>query len=264
MCAIDCSRKGEIIMFVTKKYWSAVLALGLCVALCMSGCGRRAEPVDTNVVITDPVSALEMEIGAADIRIEEGAEFRVTTDNPYITVSVRGETLVIREEPHAANLEGSTVTVYCPNDTVFARADIEVGAGVLRADILRCGELDLELGAGLTDIASLTVTGNAEITGGAGEISIRSGSLNQLDLELGMGKCAIRAALSGNAEIEAGVGKLDLTILGSREDYTIRTERGLGAISIDGQAVGGGTTGSGPNRIQLVGGVGDIDLRFEE
>ena len=239
-----------------------ILALGL--MFCASGCGRRAEDqVQTQVDISDGVYSLEMEIGAADIRIEESDQFSVSTDNPYITIDVVGGTLVIREKPHIANLKGSTVTIRYPKDTFFSRADIDVGAGVLRAFSLNCGELDLDLGAGLTRIELLVVTGETEITGGAGEIQIPAGSLNDLDLDLGVGECVLRAGLTGRTDIEAGVGKLDMTVLGNANDYTIRTEQGLGGITIDGIQVGRTTIGTGVNQIDIVGGVGSIDLRFD-
>lgn len=236
--------------------------LTLLAVLLLSGCDDVAESVDSAWKITESISVLELEIGAADVRIREGEQFRVETDNPFIKVSMRNGTLIIREEPHVADLESSILLIEYPAGTSFREVDMDLGAGRLEMDSLICGELDLDLGAGKTEIHVLNVTDSADITGGAGEILIHSGNIRNLDLELGVGNGGITAHLTGKAEIDAGVGSLNLTVLAPMEDYSVKVTTGLGGVYLDGQLIRNGIHGSGPNTIKVSGGVGKVSVVF--
>lgn len=231
-------------------------------ALTMTGCRRKAENVDSVTDITETVHTLQLEIGAADIRIREGDILRVETDNPYITTEIRNGVLTIREKPHVADLDSSEVILEYPAGTTFREADMEIGAGRMEIEFLTCGKLELELGAGQTVIHNLTVTEEADISGGAGQILIHSGEIRNLDMELGVGESSITAVILGNSEIEAGVGSLDLTIPAPQSEYTLRTKTGIGSVSVNGTPAQRGDMGTGPNRIELAGGVGQIRLSF--
>ena len=57
---------------------------------------------------------------------------------------------------------------------------------------------------------------------------------------------------------------LVLTIPASPEDYTVFAESGIGRIEVDGMhIIGSDTLGSGENRLDLEGGIGNIDVYFE-
>ena len=90
---------------------------------------------------SDEITGLDMEIAAAHIRILPGREFRVETDNPYITVKESDGRLILREKSHVGSLESSKLILYIPDGKTFDRADIEVGDG-------RFDRLDLEVGVG--------------------------------------------------------------------------------------------------------------------
>lgn len=218
----------------------------------------------TEQSFSDDILALEMEIGAADIRIVSGDTLHIQTDNPYITASQKQNTLVIREKSHVANLDSSILTICIPEDTVLQDVDIATGAGKLEVETLRCRELDLELGAGMAEIRYLEAEKSADIEGGAGQIIIHDGSFRNLNFDMGVGRAEIFAALSGNTEISAGIGALVLTVPASPEDYTIHAESGIGRIEVDGiHIIGNDTLGSGENRIELEGSIGNIEVYFE-
>lgn len=211
------------------------------------------------------ITSLDMEIGAADIRIEAGQFLSAGTDNPYIEVSERNGTLVIREKSHIADLEGSIFILYVPGDMVFDRVELTTGAGRIEAERLSCRRLDMELGAGKAEFAELNVSDEADIEGGAGQVIISSGSLNDLSFEMGIGEGIVNASLTGKSEINAGIGSLRLQLAGTGADYTIRCEQGIGQIQIDGQTVSGNTTiGSGPERLEVEGGIGNITIEFAD
>lgn len=221
-----------------------------------------ADPVDRDFgPYNETVRDLDMDIGGADIRILRGDALRAETDNPYIRAEVKNGTLIIREDSHIADLEGSTLTLYIPDDQTFEEVDIVTGAGVIRTEALTCRELDLQLGAGKAELSDLTVTGDADISGGAGQFIIHSGAVHNLDFDMGVGEAEITAELTGDIEVSAGVGALRMNVQGSREDYTIRTERGLGRIVIDGSD-DFANSGNGQHRMDLEGGIGDIQVEF--
>lgn len=211
------------------------------------------------------IQTLDMEIGAANIQILSGDELRVETDNPCISIYTRLDgTLYIEEESHIGNLDGSTLTIYIPDDMVFDHADITTGAGVITLETLTCRKLELELGAGKAELENLTVTGDADIDGGAGQLIIKNSSFHDLSFDMGVGQGNIDAALTGDSDITAGIGALHLTVLGNAEDYTVHAEQCLGRVEVDNRGISGEyTIGSGPNRLNIEGGIGNISVDFE-
>ena len=247
-----------------KRKWTVLITGVLLCAVLFGGCRLVSrDPVNTVLDVTGQVSVLDVSVGAADLRIEESDSFRVETDNPYIEIHQRNDTLIIREKPHVANLESSSVTIYYPADTAFTRAELEMGAGRLNAFSLSCDHLDLELGAGSVDIQLLYATRGADISGGAGEIRVSDGALHNLELEHGVGECFIRSLLTGSTDIEAGMGQLKVYVVGDMADYTIRATTGIGEILVNGTEIPEATFGTGANRIEISGGVGSVELYFE-
>ncbi len=91
--------------------------------------------------------------------------------------------LIIEHAPLPfASYNDALLEIAVPEDFVFGRADIETDAGVVKIDSLTAGILNLELWAGEVAIGNLTVTGSAEIEGGAGELNI-NGGVGSLDVK---------------------------------------------------------------------------------
>ena len=60
-------------------------------------------------------------------------------------------------------------------------------------------------------------------------------------------------------------GRKRLTAVQAGNDYTLLLEKGLGALSVDGQNMDDGSTyGSGGNRVEIEGGFGAVQIRFAE
>ena len=89
-------------------------------------------------------------------------------------------------------------------------------------------------------------------------------NINNLDLDIGMGETNLTAKLKGKSDIDAGVGNVNITLLGNKEDYKIDIDKGLGNINIDEDSFDvDGTYGTGETFIKVDGGVGNIKVDFE-
>ena len=71
------------------------------------------------------------------------------------------------------------------------------------------------------------------------------------------------AALLGGCELDMGVGEANITLIGSKDDYALDIESGVGGVRVDGTSVTDYGS-SGANRVEINGGVGAIDIRFRE
>lgn len=264
------------------KYCAVAFALFLIISIVGGICGavgavagvfgsRVTGDSGVGELRTYPVSAdvenLDLEISAAELKIVSGTGFSVESNHKYLTVKEDNGTLKISEEKVAFGIssEGVKVVLTVPADFVFEDASIETGAGKVDIENLCANTLRLDLGAGATDIGCLTAQTRAKISTGAGKLTIRDGVLRDVTMELGVGKLELAARLTGECTVDYGVGGAELTLLGSKEDYQIRLDKGLGEATLEGEAMNDGSTyGGGKNRIDIDGGVGSISIRFRQ
>ena len=161
--------------------------------------------------------------------------------------------------------EKAVLTIYVPVGTVFENVNITTGAGRLTVDNLSAETIDFELGAGEVSIGSLVATKSADIEGGAGRITVSGGALKNLDMDMGVGELNLTSAFSGECKLDMGVGESNITLIGNKDDYKLDLEKGLGSITVDGKDVSDfGSSGNGTNKVDISGGIGAINVRFEE
>jgi len=216
--------------------------------------------------ITSDIHSLDIQINAADFKIEHGDKISVESNLKYLSVSEKdGILTIIDEAKSSSNYSNAVLTLYVPNSIVFDDVDITTGAAKLTADALSTSSLELKLGAGDVRFESLHVSSAADIKGGTGQITIVSGTLNDLSLEMGMGELNLTAAVLGESNLKFGVGESNVTLIGSKDDYKVDIEKGLGSISVDGKNVSDfGSSGNGQSHIHIEGGVGTVHIVFHE
>lgn len=219
----------------------------------------------TQYPVSGEVTAIKIEIHAADLTVVESESFFVESNLKKLTVSQDRGILTIREKDRLArNYKGAVLKIGIPKDFVFTSAQLETGAGKVDIAALQAEDLSLELGAGEVKIAYLSATKCAELEGGAGKITISDGSLQDLHMEMGAGQLNLTAALFGSSELDLGVGETNLTLLGAQEDYTVCIDNGIGSATVNGQKMKNDDTyGSGKNRVELDGGVGNICVNIK-
>ncbi len=223
------------------------------------------EDVKTYEVSSD-IQSLEVKINAADFTIKQGESLSVESNLKHLAVEDKNGVLTIREtKKFGITYTGAVLTLYIPADAVFERANIITGAGRLTVDSLSATTMNFELGAGEVTIDTLVATSDIDIDGGAGKITISGGALHNLDLDMGVGQLNLTSALTGESDFDLGVGESNITVIGNKDDYKLDIEKGLGNITVDGTSVSNiKEQGNGNNSIEVSGGIGAINLKFQD
>lgn len=216
--------------------------------------------------VSAEIHNLKIRINAADLYIREGEAFSVESNLKHLKVEEKGDLLIVEEtQKFGRNDNGAVLTVYIPAGAVFENIDLTAGAGRVTADALSSDTLHLVLGAGDVSVKSLTATKSADLEGGAGRITISGGMLNDMDLEMGVGQLNLTSALTGHCQLDLGVGETNITLIGTKEDYKLELEKGLGNISVEGKELSEySSIGNGSNIVEISGGIGSIHVRFAD
>lgn len=258
------------------KYLALAFAIFLCVSIIggiiggitfVSGLLSDEEPAGQMQVysVDGEISSLSLKLSAAELKIKSGDQFSVESNHKYISVKVEKGRLCIDETKRffSVSPKGISVILTVPDGFVFHDATVDTGAGKVEIDVLSADELDLSLGAGEAIINTLIAGIRADIDGGAGALTIQGGLLTNLDLDMGVGKLTLKSRILGDSKLDYGVGQTDLTLLGSREDYQIQIDKGLGDARLEGEPMQDDAVyGSGKNKIEIDGGIGAINITF--
>lgn len=214
--------------------------------------------------ITSEVKNLKVEINAADFTIKQGELFSVESNLKHLKVEIYDGTLTIKEaKKFSSNYNEASLILTIPKDELLNKASITTGAGKLIIDCLSADEINLELGAGNVLIDNLVAIKDIDIDGGAGKITIISGTLNDLDLNMGVGQLNLTSKLTGENDFDLGIGESNITVIGNKEDYNLNIDKGIGTITVDGTNISGiKESAKTDNSIEINGGIGTINLKF--
>lgn len=210
-------------------------------------------------------SKLDIEIGATNITIKEGDNFKVETDNSKIKLTKNDKEINIKEKNNSIISIGTKteLIITIPKDYIFDSIEIEAGAGKFNIENLNAQKIDLDLGAGSVNIEKINAIKELSLEGGAGSITIKDANINSADIDLGVGKFTFTGIFTGNSQIESGVGETNINIKDSKENYKLLLEKGIGSIKVDNEKVENNSTiGEGTNTIRIEGGVGTINVAF--
>lgn len=214
---------------------------------------------------TDDISSLDINLLFTNLIIKQGNNLYVETNNEKVHFDEENNSLKIKEDSRSwlsQNNKGDLI-LYLPENSQFKTVKIQAGAGKIQIKNLATDFLSLELGAGETSIQRLDVAENCKIESGAGKVSLLDGRIKNLDLDLGVGKFELTSSLLGSNKINAGIGSLELNLLGNKKDYLIKADKGIGTIHVDEAVVSDDSTiGTGENTIKIDGGIGNIDVSF--
>lgn len=214
------------------------------------------------------IDKIDIDSVSSNIVIKSGNEFRVEANNlknKFFSNEING-TLKIREEKAwfwNSNNQG-LITIYIPKEITLNELQVDCGAGKIEIGNVNVNEFDLNQGAGVVTIENCKFN-IAKIDGGAGEMKVRNSVLNNLKMDAGIGRVNVVAEITGDSKIACGIGDTNITLLGNKEDYYIKTEKGMGNIKINNINQNDNSTyGLGKNKLKIESGMGNINVNFSK
>lgn len=230
---------------------------------------NRYSLLENMVTISDDAEefvSINLDIKSSNLQIKTGDKFEVKTNNSNIKYSNENGSIKIKEDKVAnwffGKIDIGELIIYIPeNMKQIDEVKINIGAGTVFIEQLNTKNLYLDLGAGNVEIDKLTVSEELKINGGAGNININSGEIENVDLDLGVGNTKIKSDITGNSNINTGVGELNLYLSLDANNYKINVNKGLGKITFNDDKILDDTIiGNGENYIRISGGVGNINI----
>lgn len=225
----------------------------------------NAEEFKSEIFDEASIKNIVIDITGMNLIIRNGDELKAETDSDDVYYEVNGSSLrIIEKRKNWFDKDNSgKIILYIPVVSAFQNININAGAGKIEAQEIYCEHFNLDVGAGKADIGKLNVSGKSVIEAGAGKIDVSVGNINNLDLQVGTGKADVKAEITGKADVEVGIGSIDLHLIGTDDDYMISAEKGLGSISVEGEQLDDNNHfGSGAVKVDIENGIGSINVDF--
>lgn len=259
-------------LFLVISIFSIIFGLSREIISSINNDEKESELLEEYTIISNNVNNIEsfkIDISNDDIEIKEGEKFEVKTNDPDVKFYHENSKVKIKSDKtfswHINNSSRGTIIIYLPNEFNISELDLNLGAGKIDIDKIFVETLLMDLGAGTMTAKEINVYEKAAINGGAGNININSGTINNLNLKLGAGNASIQSDLTGSNTLTTGVGKLNLGLSRSKDNYKFDINKGLGNIILNDFDVSEDTSiGDGETKIKINGAVGNIIINTSE
>lgn len=259
-------------LFLVISIFSIIFGLSREIISSINNDKKESELLEEYTTISNNVNNIEsfkIDISNDDIEIKEGEKFEVKTNDPNVKFYHENSKVKIKADKtfswHISNSSRGTIIIYLPNEFNISELDLNLGAGKIDIDKIFVETLLMDLGAGTMTAKEINVYEKATINGGAGNINIYSGTINNLNLKLGAGNASIQSDLTGSNTLTTGVGKLNLGLSRNKDNYKFDINKGLGNIILNDFNVSEDTLiGDGETKIKISGAVGNIIINTAE
>lgn len=259
-------------LFLVISIFSIIFGLSREIISSINNDKKESELLEEYTTISNNVNNIEsfkIDISNDDIEIKEGEKFEVKTNDPDVKFYHENSKVKIKTDKtfswHLSNSSRGTIIIYLPNESNISELDLNLGAGKIDIDKIFVETLLMDLGAGTMTAKEINVYEKATINGGAGNINIYSGTINNLNLKLGAGNASIESDLTGSNTLTTGVGKLNLGLSQSKDNYKFDISKGLGNIILNDFDVSEDILiGDGETKIKISGAVGNIIINTAE
>ena len=227
------------------------------------------EIVEHNITEYSNVEKLDIKLGVCRLEIKEASQIKVETSDvtDKFKCELKNGTLKIEDNKMNTNIFNNKVpevTIYIPRNYKFNEIDLELGVNNSNIYELSGKDISIEFGVGKARIDSLNGE-KVEINGGAGETKIDNVNIEHLDLEAAIGSIVINGKILNNSEIVSGIGRLEVNLVGEKDNYELRLERGIGNLEVDGEKVREDENiGNGTIKIIIEAGIGETEINFIE
>lgn len=259
-------------LFLVISIFSIIFGLSREIITSINNDKKDSELLEEYTTISNNVNNIEsfkIDISNDDIEIKKGEKFEVKTNDPDVKFYHENSIVKIKSDKtfswHLSNSSRGTIIIYLPNEFNISELDLNLGAGKIDIDKIFVETLLMDLGAGTMTAKEINVNEKATINGGAGNINIYSGTINNLNLKLGAGNASIESDLTGSNTLTTGVGKLNLGLSRSKDNYKFDISKGLGNIILNDFDVSEDILiGDGETKIKINGAVGNIIINTAE
>lgn len=252
-------------IFLTFTIISAILSgiYGLVTALGLKS-GENNTANMKELEFKDTSSCLDINLKYTNLKLQKGDNFLAKTNSKNIECIQDGNKLKITEKNKwFSKNNNEEIIVYIPENLKFEVARINTGAGNVDIENIVADKLKMNFGAGNTVIKNI-VSKDTKINTGAGNLTINNGKIKDLDFDIGVGKTDITSKIVGNSKIDTGIGEVKLNLIGQKEEYKIKVNKGVGDVKIDNKLVSDNETiGDGENTVEINGGIGNIKVDFD-
>ena len=212
------------------------------------------------------MSSLDIDLKTANLEIKLGDKLLVSTTNKYVTTYQNNNNIVIQEKKHSIlSKDNNKVIITVPDNFLLDIVEIDITSGSIKIDKLETKRLNLDLGSGTTKINNLLVTDKTKIDCGSGKFLLNNGNLSNLNLDAGLGDTILNTKIIGNSNIETDIGKLELNLIGSINDYELTIDKGVGSIKLNNESLKDkSVVGTGNNYLLIEGGIGLTSITTSE
>ena len=212
------------------------------------------------------MSSLDIDLKTANLEIKLGDKLLVSTTNKYVTTYQNNNNIVIQEKKHSLlSKDNNKVIITVPDNFLLDIVEIDITSGSIKIDKLETKRLNLDLGSGTTKINNLLVTDKTKIDCGSGKFLLNNGNLSNLNLDAGLGDTILNTKIIGNSNIETDIGKLELNLIGSLNDYELTIDKGVGSIKLNNESLKDkSVVGTGNNYLLIEGGIGLTSITTSE
>lgn len=226
----------------------------------------QSKQIENQIQYDSLMSSLDIDLKTANLEIKLGDKLLVSTTNKYVTTYQNNNNIVIQEKKHSLlSKDNNKVIITVPDNFLLDIVEIDITSGSIKIDKLETKRLNLDLGSGTTKINNLLVTDKTKIDCGSGKFLLNNGNLSNLNLDTGLGDTILNAKIIGNSNIETDIGKLELNLIGSLNDYELTIDKGVGSIKLNNESLKDkSVVGTGNNYLLIEGGIGLTSITTSE
>ena len=196
-------------------------------------------------VVLQESTGTELEFETSNIPSRAAGELVMLKEGNELEIQIRDENNWKPIMRGLGNTPAPTLTMKIPKGKL-TQMSFSIGGGVLEAEQLHVGELEVEVGAGVVDLQNLQA--------------------NTAELKVGAGEVNLAGTISGEASIDCGIGKVDMQLSGTQQDYSYSMECGAGVIRIGNEEYSGiikeRTIMGGNVMIEVECGAGEVTIGF--
>ena len=174
----------------------------------------------------EDIRSIEVKLNEVDLDVSASESSLVSVsmdeqaENMGVKVSQEGSRLIVLQSK-AQDFweEQGLVQITVPAGMVFDEIDCENDAGNCRLDGIQTADMEIH-----TD---------------AGNMEVLQASAGKLDISVDAGTAYYQGAVSEMADIESGLGTVELLLDGAEEDFNYQIEVGMGSVEINGKSDSG-------------------------